>query len=182
MEKSGKNSIKFSLAFIFLSCGLAGCAHAQRTINLSTDENVLERLAIQKRQKFDSAKICIERPKEWENIIVVGFGRYDAGYRFDGAFVNSTYYEMPNANLSKIALEAIGWKKANRSKREELALFWVEKGLLVFSDVLYTQDKDFTEGNFHPPQSVSTETGEVTVTLWTSVMLRKKSFRSTNSD
>ena len=170
-----KNLFTISLAFVFLPCILAGCTQAQK-VDLSTKEAVLEQLGKQQNADLSKAKICIERLKESEEIIVIGFFRYDYGCHFEGAFVNSVYIE-DGADLSQKALTALGWKKANQTQRETLAKLWVEKGLLAFSTVLYTKDKDFNNGDdFQPPNVVSKENGEVVVTLWTSVMRRKKEF------
>jgi hypothetical protein len=188
-SKTMKKLIKLSLAFIFLQCILAGCTNAQtvRTVNLSTRKAVLEWLGKQKKEKFSDDNVCIGRLKESKQVIVIGFLRTDYGCRFDGAFVYSAYIE-DSADLSHIALHALGWKKANQKQRERLAKLWVEKGLLAFSTVLYVKGDDFVPGRgityrggskpnfpeFHPPQASSMENGEVVVTLWTSVMKKEK--------
>ena len=184
------NLIKISLAFVFLPCILAGCANAQ-TIDLSTDEAVLAEL--QKRadakrvdpgpkggRKLEAKSVCIERLKESEKVIVIGFFAYDRGCRLDGAFVDSRYFESTDAALSKSALAAFGWEKAPKREREMLALYWVEKGLLAFFTVLHTKDKDLKEREFQPPRVVSNENGEIKVMLWISLpsgMRREKGFR-----
>lgn len=166
--------INFSLALIFLT-GISACCTNAQTVDLSTKEAVLEELGKQKKADLSKAKICVERLKESAKIIVIGFFRYDAGCHFDGAFVNSVYIE-DGAKLSQKALDALGWEKANQTQRETLAKHWVEKGLLAFSTVLYTKDKNFIGDDFQPPNVVSKENGEIVVTLWTSVMRRKKEF------
>ncbi|CAN5208942.1 hypothetical protein BH10ACI1_BH10ACI1_14110 [soil metagenome] len=172
------NLIKFSLLFVFLSCVLVGCANAQQTVDLSTDKAVLEQLGKLQNKDFSKDMVCIERLKESANLIIVGFFAYDRGCRFDGVFVNSVYFEKADTDLSKNALNALGWKKANQTEREKIAMIWVEKGLLAFSTVLYTKDKDFNVGEFYPPQIVAKENGEIVVTLWTSVMKRKKEYHN----
>jgi hypothetical protein len=187
-----KYLVSLSLAFVFLYCILAGCANAQstKTVNLSTRKAVLEWLGKQKKEKFSKEKVCIGRLKESKQVIVIGFSRNDDDCRFDGAFVYSVYIE-DSADLSQIALNALGWKRANQKRREELAKLWVEKGLLAFSTVLYLKGDDFVPGRgityrggrkpnfpeFHPPQAVSTEGRDVVVTLWTSFMSREKMVR-----
>ena len=154
IEITANDLIKISLAFVFLSCGFVGCANAQ-TVDLSTDKAVIEQLEKLKSKEFSKDKVCIERLKESANVIVVGFFAYDRGCRFDGVFVNSVYFEKDNADLSKNALNALGWKKANQKEREKLAMIWVEKGLLAFSTVLYTKDEKFSGGEFQPPQVIT---------------------------
>jgi len=166
-----KTLIKLSLTFAFLHCILAGCANAQ-TIDLSTDEAVVEQFGKQKNEKLTKDDVCIKRSAR---VIVIGY----MGCSFHAAFVNSVYLEE-SADLSKNALNALGWKEANQREREELAKLWVDKGLLAFSTVLYTKGDDFVPGRgitnrgaikpnvpeFHPPQVVSGKNGEVVVTLW----------------
>jgi len=172
---SAKNlSIKFTLALLFLAGVSVGCTRAQ-TIDLSTKEAVIEQLEKQSKVKFSKDLVCIERLKESAKIIVIGFFRYDYGCHLEGAFVNSVYIEE-GAELTQKALNGLGWKKANQVQREKLALTWIEKGLLAFSTVLYTKDKDFKDGEFQPPIVASKDDGEITVTLWTSVMRRKIEF------
>jgi len=161
---------------VFLHWVLAGCAQPQ-TANLSTDKAVLERLGKLQNRDFGKVRVCIERVKELGEVIVIGFFRYDYGCHFEGVFVNSVYME-DGADLSKNALNTLGWKKVNTVQREKLAKLWVERGLLAFSTVLYTQqqDKDLNNSEFQPPQVVTKCNGETVVTLWTRVMRRKKTF------
>jgi len=176
MEHFIKNLVHISLAFVFLPGILASCTHAQRTINLSTDEAVLERLAKQTNKKFSKNNTCIQRVKELGEVIVIGSFRYDYGCHFEGVFVKTVYLE-DRADLSKNALTLLGWEKWNRELREKTTLAWVEKVLLAFSEVLYTRDKDFKGDEFSPPQVVTTTDGEIIISLWTSVMRRKKEFQ-----
>lgn len=185
--------IKYAVVIFILSCFSASCVNAQIIPgpNLATDEMVLAEL--QKRvdaeraelgktggSKLNAKSVCIERLKESEKVIVIGFFAFDRGCRLDGAFVDSRYFESTDAALSKNALAAFGWEKAPKREREMLASYWVTKGLLAFFTVLYTKDIDLKEGEFHPPQAVTTENGEIKVTLWIrwpSGMRREKGFQ-----
>ena len=191
-------SLKLSLAVIILSGIPVGCANAQTVAgkDLSTDKAVIaemqkivdaksaeiskddEKLEAKRKaaSKLEAKDICIERLKESTKIIVIGFFRYDYGCHFEGAFINSRYFAADDADLSKTALAALGWEKALKKERERLANLWVTKGLLAFSKVLYTKDKDFNGSEFQPPQVVSKENGETVVTLWISFVRRKKEF------
>ena len=195
--------LKFALAFLAVSFFLASCADAQNIPvdkfvppDLSTATGIiaeLQRIIDGKRaesngdEKLDAKRksasrleakdVCIERLKESAKIIVIGFFRYDYGCHFEGAFINSRYFDADDAALSKTALAALGWEKATKKDRELLATLWAAKGLLAFSNVLYTKDKDFNGGEFQPPQIVSNEDGEIIVTLWISFVRRKKEFR-----
>lgn len=207
------NLLKYSIIYFALSSFFINCANAQK-VNLSTDKAVLAEL--QKKademraaigttgdEKFDAVmkkpidpkSICINRISELEKIIVIGSkesGKDSCG--FHGAFVDSQFYYSDDKTLSKNSLDALGWQKADRVQREKLAKMWVEKGLLAFYTVLYTEDKDLLKDfqsksevtykggkppkppEFHPPQVVSNDSGEIIVTLWTSVMKTKKEF------
>jgi hypothetical protein len=182
--------IKFSLVPFLLSCVLAGCAKAQvvsnqdrpktetpSNLDLSTNEGVLaelqrrldakgEELGKKGGSKIEARFVCIQRLKESAKIIVIGGFAYDRGCRLQGGFVNSRYFEKDDPAWSKNALAMLGWEKAPKREREMLAKFWVEKGLLPFFTVLYTKDKELNDHAFHAPQVVSTETGEIKVTLW----------------
>ncbi len=86
--------------------------------------------------KLEAKDVCIKRIKE-AKIIVVGFFRTDYGCHLEGIFVGSRYFEREESDLSKIALAALGWEKATKNERENLANIWVEKGLLVFAPLPY---------------------------------------------
>lgn len=147
--------LKILFAFVLLTFPLSNCASAQNA-DLSTDAGVIAELqkiidaknaerangdekliAKQKAAgKLEAKDVCIERIKDAE-IIVIGFFRTDVGCHFDGAFVNSRYIEREDAALSKSALDAFGWEKADRTRRETLAKIWVGEGLLAFSQMPY---------------------------------------------
>lgn len=112
-------------------------------------------------------KRCIKkRLTESGEIEVYGHFRTEYGCYFGGVFVNSQHLKKDDAMLSKIVLAALGWEKANKTKREKLAKLWVEKGLMAYSRVLYIKDEDLNDDDFQPPQVVSTKNGEIKVTLW----------------
>lgn len=170
-----KNAVKVSLAFLFLQCLLTGCANAQ-TPDLSTDKAVREVLA--KTGGFKSMdNLCIERMKESAKIIIIGNYANDRDCRIDGAFIDSRYLAETDADFSKSSLAALGWKAANRKRREQLAKLWIEKGLLAFYTVLYTKDKDFGGEDFQPPTVSASENGETVVSMWVSFTTRKKEFK-----
>ena len=100
-----------------------------------------EKLAAKRKaaSKLEAKDVCIGRLKESAKIIVIGFFRTDVGCRFDGAFVDSRFYERDETDLSKIALAALGWAKANRTGRERLTKIWVGEGLLAFAQMPYQQ-------------------------------------------
>lgn len=170
-----KVSIAFSLLIFFLPCVFAGCVRAQERFDLSTDEAVIERLKTVQNKNFSKDKICIERVNELGEVIVIGSARYDYGCHLEGVFANSIYFES-GTDLSKNALSVLGWKQQNRETREKTAKIWAEKVLLAFHTILYEPDKNLTGVEFTAPQTISAKNGEFVVTVWTSVMRRKKEF------
>jgi len=132
--------------------------------------------------RLEAKDVCIKRLKESPKIIAIGFFTTDSGCRFDGAFINSRYFEKGDtAVLSKNAFDALGWEKANRRKREQLVKLWVEKGLLAFNTVLYEKVEDLNNFGFLPPQVVTVENGGIKITLWfqlPSGMSREKGFQN----
>jgi len=99
-------------------------------------------------------------------MIVVGGFAFDYGCRFQGVFIGSRYVATEDKGLSRSALEALGWKNANRHLREKLAQAWLEKGLFAFVTVLRAKNEDFQNHSFQPPGAVANETGETVITLW----------------
>ncbi|MEP6900988.1 MAG: hypothetical protein ABJA66_04510 [Actinomycetota bacterium] len=152
IRKFQKRVLPFAVALIFLSGALAVCAAAQ-TADLSTDKAVIaelqktvdardakpakgdEKLEAKRKaaSRLDAKDVCIKRLKESTKVIVIGFFRTDVGCYFDGVFIDSRYFERDGFDLSKIALAALGWKKAIQIQRENLAKIWVEKALLAFA-------------------------------------------------
>lgn len=144
--------LKTLFALVLLAFPLANCARAQNA-DLSTDAGVIaelqktadaknaaiagsgdEKLDAKRRaaSRLEAKDVCIKRLKEAE-IIVIGFFRTDVGCHLDGVFVDSRYFDREEFDLSKFALAALGWEKATKRERENLAKIWVEKGLLVFA-------------------------------------------------
>ncbi len=137
---------------------------AENAARVGDDKRLAAKLRAARR--LEAKDVCIERPKESSRVIVVGFFRNDYGCHFEGAFVGSHYYEATEHEFHHAALEAFGWREANREGRERLALAWVEKGLLAFFDVPHTDPNGLEKFDFHPPRVASADNGEVKVTLW----------------
>ena len=164
-------------AIAVITVALFAVAAAAQTPDLSTDEAVLA--AVQKRVDADRAAagkppsrlnkrdVCIRRIKDAPAVVVIGFFAYDRGCALDGAFVDGVYIEKSDKTLSQKALAAMGWEKAGHIPREEMALMWVEKGLLAFASIVYEDDKEAPIAGFHRPEVVTPKDGPITVTLWT---------------
>ena len=96
----------------------------------------------------------------------MGSFAFDRGCGFEGVFVNARYFGKSDAALSEGVLDTLGWKAANQEQREKLLQAWVVKGLLAFIKVLHQKNEDFQNRSFQPPQVVSRESGEISITLW----------------
>lgn len=134
--------------------------------DLSTDEGVAAALETLTGKKMDRRSLtCIRRDRELP-LVVVGSFAFDRGCGFDGVFVNARYFGQSDAALSEGVLNTLGWKAANQEQREKLVQAWVVKGLLAFVKVLHQKNEDFENRSFQPPQVVSKEGGEISITLW----------------
>jgi hypothetical protein len=146
---------------------LSSYALAQDTsrFDLSTNEGVNEaRSALVGKKLLGNSLNCIRRPKELPGIIMVGLFAHDRGCMLDGAFIKKRFINDKN-NLSKPALENLGWQKADSKRREEIALKWTQFGLLSFEHPLDEAPETFANHEFQKPKTTS-EDGVVKVTLW----------------
>ncbi len=162
----------FAVIAISLTSGWAspGLAFSQgqeaAQYDLSTKEGVAAALEALTGKKIDQRSLtCIRRDRELP-LVVVGSFAFDRGCVFDGVFVNARYFGKSDAALSEGVLDTLGWKAANQEQREKLVQAWVVKGLLAFVTVLHKQNEDFQNRSFQPPQVVSKEGGEISITLW----------------
>jgi len=164
--------MKHSIAILcLLSCWLTVAAVAQgpdlSQYDLSTDEGVnAAREAVAGKKLDDRSKRCVRRDQSLPGMVVVGGFAFDYGCRFEGVFISARYIATEDKGLSRSALEALGWKTANRQLREKLAQAWLERGLFAFVTVLRAKNEDFQNHSFQAPGAVTKETGETVVTLW----------------
>lgn len=160
--------IYLSLIFMLLA---SACAEGQdfSRYDLSTDEGVSAAREAKLGKKLpDYSRGCIKRPKELPEIILVGTFAHDRGCMLEGAFVKK-YFLSRQENLSRQALENLGWRKADSTGREEIALRWTRFGLLAFGGApIIKASEDFDSREFHSPETMTGEQeGVVSVVLWT---------------
>lgn len=135
--------------------------------DLSTNEGVnAAREAVTGKPVDDRSMRCVRRDGSLNKIVMVGNFAYDYGCRLEGAFIRSRYLTARDKDLSKAALEELGWKAANQKQREALSEAWVAKGLLGFSEVPSRKPEDFGTHPFQAPQVITRANGETVVTLW----------------
>lgn len=153
-------------------CGslcFAAAIHGQELskFDLSTNDGVnAAREAMAGKPLDDRSKRCIERDPGLPGIVIVGGFAFDYGCRLQGAFVSSHYLTADDDAFSRTALEALGWKAADRLKRETLAQAWVARGLMAFLTVIVDKVEDFADHSFQAPQTVTRADGSIAVKLW----------------
>ena len=155
------------LALLILVLAAITPAQDLSKFDLTTDDGVTAaREAIAGKPLDERSKNCVRRDASLPGIVVVGGFAFDYGCRLQGVFIKSSYVGVDDKLLSRNALEALGWKTANRQQREALAQAWVAKGLLGFLSVLSAKNEHFAGHSFQPPQSTTNSAGETVVTLW----------------
>ena len=162
------SGIYLSMIFMLL---FSACADGQdfSRYDLSTNEGVNEAREAKLGKKLHNyTKGCTKRPAELPEIILVGFFAHDRGCMLDGAFVKKYFLSRQDENLSRRALESFGWRKADSTKREEIALRWTQFGLLAFGGYpIIKRDEDFNGREFSAPEALASAAGGVKVVLWT---------------
>lgn len=160
--------LKLAISLILV---LAATASAQdiSQFDLSTDDGInAAREAIAGKKLDDRSKRCIHRNQSLPGLVVVGSFAFDYGCRLQGAFIKSRYVPAGGdlKEISRVALNALGWKAANPKERETLAQAWVVKGLLGFLTVVSAKPKNFTGPSFQPPRVTTKTDGTTVVTVW----------------
>ena len=155
-----------TISTLFVCFASAGGQDLSR-YDLSTDEGLTAaREAASGLPLAAYSKGCVRRSPSLLNIIVVGSFAHDRGCAFQGVFIDSSYFEGEESDLSQRALNALGWETSAAGRREELARLWVEKGLLPFVTVLARKGDDLPIRRFQPPRVMTTKDGEIVVTVW----------------
>jgi hypothetical protein len=155
-----------TLSTLFMCLACAGGQDLSR-YDLSTDEGLTAaREAVSGKRLGAYSKGCVRRSPDLPNIIVVGSFAHDRGCAFHGVFIDSSYFEGEASDVSRRALNALGWETSDAGRREELARLWVERGLLSFVTVLARKSEDFPIRRFQPPRAITTKDGDIVVTVW----------------
>jgi hypothetical protein len=156
----------FLLLFTIMSFSACASGQDYSGYDLSTVEGVNVAREAKLGKTLDSqSKGCVRIPEELPGIILLGSFAYDRGCALNGAIINKRGFST-DKDVSKLALESLGWGKAGAEKRKELALKWVQFGLLAFENPLEQATKDFTNQTFETPRAVSSADGSITVSLW----------------
>lgn len=135
--------------------------------DLSTDAGITAAREAFTGRKLDQRSLnCVRRGKTLP-VIAVGTFAFDLGCRFEGVFAKSRYFKTGEGQTWKDALDLVGWRTANATKREKLALAWVKESWLAFVRVLDEKNDDFQDHSFQPPGVITNQDGDVIVTLWT---------------
>ena len=135
-----------------------------RPADLSTDEGVAQAYSRATGKDLVLDDLCIQRPDELQNIVVVGFFAYDAGCDYDEVFVDGKLGDI--SQMTQAGLSQNGW--ANETGRAELALIWTKEVLYLESSLLSRANDDFEGAGqaFSAPSSVLNSSGSVTIRAW----------------
>ncbi len=157
-----KNRLLAPLLFLFLNL-LACNALSLPLWDLSTDDGVLQAYNTITEQNLASTDVCIHRPANLKEVVVIGLFAHDAGCRGDEMFVGQTLGHFDN--LTDDGLKANGW---NGRTREELARLWTEDVLLAWRTPMQTANDDFARAGvtFTPPVVQTLADDRVQVELW----------------
>jgi len=156
------------LVLVLASSIFSSCANGQdySSYDLTTIERVNAAREAKSGKPLDTgSKDCVVISKELPDIILLGSFASDRGCELSGAIIKKQGFST-DKDISKIALENLGWKNADAQAQKKLALNWVQFGLLAFENPLTQPAEDFTGQSFQMPQAVSKEDGSITVSLW----------------
>jgi hypothetical protein len=156
------------LALVLASSIFSSCANAQdySGYDLSTVERVNAAREAKSGKPLDTqSKNCVVISKQLPDTILLGSFASDRGCQLSGAIIKKQGFST-DKDISKVALENLGWKNADTQMKKKLALNWVQFGLLAFENPLTQPAEDFTGQPFQTPYALWSEDGSITVWLW----------------
>jgi hypothetical protein len=117
-------------------------------------------------REFDERDLCVDRPDELPNLVVVGFFADNRGCITTGYFYKGVHWEQEE-DVTKVALSDLGWGK-HKATREKLAFTWAKQVTLSGVHLMKEAEgpKQFGGEVYHAPQILSREDGSVVVTAW----------------
>jgi hypothetical protein len=152
------------LSASLFSCSSDGNKGENGNKDFSNDEVILEEVNKIMKKDFSINDICINRPSEFKDLVLVGFFAHDRGCSGGLKFFKGK--EVNNDTGYPAILNENGWK--DKIKREVIALNWVKNVSLAWSIPLESEDEDFKkqeEYTFMPP-TVTTNGDEISVAIW----------------
>jgi len=157
--------MKRLIPFPFILLTLLACNALSLPLwDLSTDEGVIQAYSTITEQNVAPDDICIQRPDELKEVVVIGWFAYDEGCSGDELFVGQTLGNVENLTDEGLVLN--GWN--NRQDREVLAQTWVEEVILAWRTPIHSEPDDFQQTTklFSPPSTTTLSNGHIQVELW----------------
>jgi hypothetical protein len=160
-----KTIVTLAIPLFLFSCGSGNGENVESNgKDFSKDEVVLEELSRITGRKHNMEDICIDRPKSFKGIELVGYFAHDRGCDGGMMFFNGKEVDINN-DIPSI-LKHFGWE--DKVKREVIALKWVKEISLHWSIPMESTDEDFEAQNDHTfmPPTVKTDGDEISVAIW----------------
>jgi len=156
-------NLLFFLLFI-VACSAPG-ENTKTPIDLSTDEKVMAELNKGRKEPLEEGEVCIERPEEFKDLILIGYFADDRGCMLGDAFYKGEKIDIEKSS-SKILMDN-GW--AERKNKADLALEWVVNVSALWETVVSEEPDNFdTTGEhiFSAPEIQLLDNGSVIIKCW----------------
>lgn len=150
--------------FILLFLTILACNALSLPLwDLSTDTGVLGAYNTITEQNLTLEDVCILRPPDFNEVVLIGMFATDVGCQGDELFVGQTLGHFDN--LTAQGLNANGW---NDRTREDLARLWTEEVLLAWRTPVQVANPDFDQAGvpFTPPTVQTLSDDRIQVELW----------------
>jgi hypothetical protein len=111
-------------------------------VGLETDDEVLAELRRLHNKEFRKEDLCIQRPKSFSDVILVGLFAYDRGCRLGDAFFKGKLVNI-SENHREI-FQSTGWNN-NSSENSKILRAWFIEIFCAFRHPVTSRPKDFPE-------------------------------------
>lgn len=142
---------QFLLCILFVSCSASQKgkqpqqAMASTENDLSTDEGVLKELNRIHNKEFSKDYVCIQRPNDFPDLILVAMFAHDRGCMGTDAFFLGEFGTISNRSVA--ILEHAGWK-LSANNRERLARAWFNDVHCAWRSPITTKPEAFPEARW----------------------------------
>ena len=149
---------------VLLALGVISCNALSLPLwDLSTDAGVIQAYNTITEQNLGAEDLCIHRPDGLKEVVVIGRVQ-DEKCQGDELFAGQTLGRFDTLTDEGLALN--GWN--DRTRRETLALQWVEEVLFAWHTPLEQEDDAFQTSGipFSPPSALAQTDDSIRVELW----------------
>lgn len=157
------------ILLLFLVLALAACSGGSTVDprSLDTDEGVVKAFnRLNDGSDVVEDDLCIDRPRDLMDVVLVGDFAYDLGCTYSYAFVNGEYGKI--RDLTPAGLAHNGW--ADENNRSSLALIWAQDVLFAEYRSVGSSNEDFEHADtpaYTEEAATLTADGGVVVEWWT---------------